>query len=101
MELRSHTVYFRRENNAGRRGIAPKSPIHNGVLFHDLRNDSLLSGEQVVDSSELRIEDGFVIHPCSLLVLIITRGTLCYQQNLRLAENTTLRERHPQKYRER
>ncbi len=36
-----------------RRGVAPKPPTPNSFFFHDLQYDSLLSGEQVVDSSEL------------------------------------------------
>ena len=33
--------------------IAPESPTPAGVFFHDLLDESLLSGEQVLDSSEL------------------------------------------------
>ena len=36
-----------------RRRTAPKSPTPSDIFFHDLQDESLLSGEQVVDSSEL------------------------------------------------
>ena len=38
-----------------RRGTAPESPTPNKDFFHDLLDESLLTGEQVVDSSELLV----------------------------------------------
>ena len=40
-----------------RRGIALGSPTPRVLFFHDLRFESLLSGHQVLDSSELLIDD--------------------------------------------
>ena len=37
------------------RGTGPKSPTPSGGFFHDLRDESLLSGNQVVDPSDLLI----------------------------------------------
>ena len=36
-----------------RQGLAPESPTPALLFFHDLRDKSLLSGHQVLDSSEL------------------------------------------------